>query len=116
MRPPFFLGIASKYPEYFINKRSFHILSPSWSLLKNVQNIKEHLRQARKMIPNAFFLILANDEAEYVQLTWHGIPCLLANTNIFINEKDFRPINIEQRYSAIYNAALQKAPALCLCE
>lgn len=117
MRTPFLLGIASKFPQYFVNKKSFHILSPSWTLINNVQNIKGQLSQAQKIIPNAFFLILANDEAEYVHLTWHGIPCLLANTNIFINEKDFRPIDIEKRYSAVYNAALQpyKRHELCAC-
>lgn len=115
MRAPFLLGIASKFPQYFVNKKSFHILSPSWTLINNISNIKGQLRQAREIIPNAFFLILVNDEAEYVHLTWHGIPCLLANANIFINEKDFRPIDVEKKYSAIYNAALQPYKRHELC-
>lgn len=116
-RPPLFLGVASVHPSFFATGTSLHLLSPSWSLLKNIGPIKEQLSSARTTMPKARFFFLANEEAEAIELQSHGIPTMLGNANMFIDEAAFQPVNdCPKRFSAIYNAALQPYKNHRLCK
>jgi glycosyltransferase involved in cell wall biosynthesis len=117
IRHPFLLGIASKFPASFSQKKSLHLLSPAWSVLKQVDALKKEMILAKTTIPNARFIVLANEEAELIELQAHGIFSIPANASMFVNEQDFKPKpNTPITFSAIYNAALQPYKNHYLCK
>lgn len=68
------------------------------------------------MIPNARFVVLANEESELLELQAHGVFSILANASMFVDERVFRPIpDTPVRYQAIYNAALHAYKNHYLC-
>ena len=114
---PYFLGIASRFPSSFASRRSLHLLSPAWSMLRRGETIAKEIAEAKSAIPNARFVVLANEEAELVELQAHGIFCILGNASMFVDERVFRPRpDTPLRYQAIYNATLRPYKNHHLCK
>ncbi|MBL8895633.1 MAG: glycosyltransferase [Rhizobiales bacterium] len=86
-------------------------------MLRRAGTIADEIAKAKSTIPDAKFVVLANEESELIELQAHGIFSILANASMFVDERVFRPITgMPVRYEAIYNAALHPYKNHHLCK
>jgi len=104
------LGLASLAPERFADQPSLNLLGLTWSheTTSLVQEIARHFAEAEQVLPKAHFVMMASTPTEQVQFARAGIPNILANELIFVDERLFVPpprgAARRRRFDAIYNA------------
>lgn len=104
------LGLASLAPERFADQPSLNFLGLTWSHETNalVQEIAYHFAEAERVLPKARFVMMASTPTEQVQFARAGVPNILANELIFVDERLFVPpprgATRRRRFDAIYNA------------
>ncbi|MFO1035127.1 MAG: hypothetical protein U1E15_14095 [Hyphomicrobiales bacterium] len=117
IREPYYAGIAQVFPALFANTPSLHLLSPSWSILDNMAALRNTLVEARKALPRAQFVVVANEEAEELELKLAGIPSIPGTATMFIDETVFDVLpGTDQRFEALYNATLRPFKNHQLCQ
>jgi hypothetical protein len=106
-----FTALSEGAPEVFDTDQALHLLHLMWTLEQGeVQMLVQGIAQAQKIFPGHIFLPLTSSENETFLLSQHGIPSLLANGLIFLDENVWRPDADEiaglPMFDAIYNARL----------
>ncbi len=106
------IGLAGRCPELFTGRPSLHLIGVCWALYPgDIAEIASEIRRMASVLPNALFVFLATSDHDLYRLSAAGIPCLLANTAIFTDEKIFRPMPPFEEpgfaYDAIYNARFE---------
>lgn len=110
------LGLCSSMPEPFRNRPSLHFVIPTHSLEDFYDSLERALATARHTLPLASFVILANEEAELVQLQARGITAFIANNLILTDETVFAPEDgAEKRFDAVYNGLFMPVKNHQLC-
>jgi glycosyltransferase involved in cell wall biosynthesis len=104
------LGLASLAPERFADQPSLNFIGLTWSheTTDLVQDIARHFAEAERVLPKARFVIMASTPTEQVQFARAGVPNILANELIFVDERLFVPpprgATRRHRFDAVYNA------------
>lgn len=103
------MGIAPFAP-YLASIPSLNFVGLSWTCESPsaAEGIRDNMRRAIEILPLAHFVILANTEAEAWLLSRLGVPNLLANELIFVDENLYAPppVTPPQEYDASYVARL----------
>jgi hypothetical protein len=108
------LGLASFAPDRFADRPSLNLLGLTWSyeIEASAQRCAQDFAEAASVFPKARFVMLANTPSESVQFSRAGVPNILANELIFLDERLFVPATpLERkrpRYDAVYVARLSK--------
>jgi hypothetical protein len=79
-------------------------------------NLAYELRDYQHLYPRRRFLFLANELSQLYQMQRLGLPCVMGNHNLFVDEKIFTPDNEESPdYDCIYNARMNAEKRHDLC-
>lgn len=113
------VGIASVRPDFFRGRDALHLIGFSFSNETpwEFEAFSNDIQALAKELPTNHFAVAANTEFEAYLLSTKGIPSMLANQSVFLDETAFRPLTDPpepQLFDAIYNARLdpQKRHAL----
>ncbi len=109
----FLMGLAPSRPEIFADRPALHLVGLTWSCesTRLVADIAADLAVAGRALPHCKFVILANTPTESLLLSRAGVPNMLANELIFVDERLFsvlppQPADLA-RFDAIYVARLE---------
>lgn len=108
------LGLASLAPERFAETPSLNFLGLTWSheSATLIDAVATDFAAAWRTLPKALFVMLANTPAEQAHFSRAGIPNILANELIFVDERLFAPsppgMRNARRFDAVYTARLHK--------
>lgn len=108
-------GLASLEPERFDGVPSLHFVGLTWSSeSKNMaERAKRDLVEIERRLPQARFVVLANTLIESLVLSEAGVPNIVANELIFIDERAYTPASPAARrpptYDAVYVGRLHDA-------
>lgn len=104
------MGLASLWPERFEGKPSLHLIGLTWSgeQHERVAELVADVAEARSRLPRATFVLLASTPNEAVAFSRAGIPNIVANGTLFVDERQFPPAtpSSQRRYDAAYTARL----------
>ncbi|HXL98968.1 MAG TPA: hypothetical protein VN932_03485 [Rhizomicrobium sp.] len=106
------LGLAGACPELFAGRRSLHFVSACWALgPQDMAEIASEWRRVSGMLPDALIVFLASTDDDVVRLSRSGVPTVLGNTSILVDEQIFKPLPdydfADAAYDAIYNARFE---------
>lgn len=111
---PIPLGLASLAPERFADQPSLNFIGLTWSheTTDLVAKVARDFAEAERVLPKARFVMLANTPTEQVQFSRAGVPNILANELIFVDERAFVPpppgAKRRRRFDAVYTARLRE--------
>jgi glycosyltransferase involved in cell wall biosynthesis len=106
------MGLAAGRPDLFADRKGLHLVGLTWSCESSsvVTEIATDYADAARTLPNSRFVILANTQVESVLLSQAGIPNMLANELMFVDERLSTvvapPAPNLARFDAIYVARL----------
>lgn len=102
------LGIASARPDHFSERPALHLVGTSFTIEDEAicDTIADDIAKLSKRLPESRFVMLTNSEFEAYLLSVRGVSSMMSSQSIFLDEKIFRPMEVEQRFDAIYNARL----------
>jgi len=106
------LGLPGDCPELFVGRKSLNFIAPSWMhYAKDINDIATHWRRTAETLDGARTVVLASTEREAVDLSAAGVPTLLFNPSILIDETVYKPQPAfdfaDAAYDAIYNARFE---------
>lgn len=101
-------GIAGCCPRAFEGRKSVHLLGLAWTAERagGAEKIAKRVARLQRDLPDSHFVILANSEFEAYKMSLMGLPTVLANELIFVDERSFHPRSIDPglpMYDAVYN-------------
>jgi hypothetical protein len=106
------LGIAPSRPDLFADRTGLHLVGLTWSCEPEdvIVELARDYAVAAKALPRAKIVVMASTAHESYVLSREGVPNLLANELIFIDERQFtvlppQPLS-SARFDAIYVARL----------
>lgn len=111
---PLPLGLASLAPERFADRPSLNFLGLTWSheTTDRVEGVVRDLAEAERVLPKARFVMMASTPMEQAQFARAGVPNILANELIFVDERLFVPpppaAKRRRRFDAVYVARLKE--------
>lgn len=110
--PPTPIGLAGASPELFSGRRSLHLVTPCWTLYaEDIAEMAQELRRLSAILPQATIVFLANTDDDALLLNNAGVPAILGNSAIFVDERAFKPLPAfdfsDAAYDAIYNARFE---------
>ncbi len=106
------MGLASVWPERFERDPSLHFLGLPWTAEPPgvAESIARDVVEWRARLPLARFVLMANTEYEAALLSQAGVPNIVANNSVFIDERIYAPPSGPnagpKRYDAAYVARL----------
>lgn len=106
------MGLAAARPDLFADKPALHLVGLTWSCESSsiVTNIATDYAQAVRTFPRSRFAVLTNTPVESTLLSRAGVPNMLANELIFVDERlstvVAEPPPTVARFDAIYVARL----------
>jgi hypothetical protein len=107
------MGLAAARPDLFADKKALHLVGLTWSCESSniVTNIAVDYAEAMRTLPRSRFAVLTNTPAESALLSRAGVPNMLANELIFVDERlstvVAEPSPTLARFDAIYVARLE---------
>jgi hypothetical protein len=106
------IGISGACADLFRGRKSLHFVAPVWTYSDaDISEIAAYWRNTMQKLPDALIVFLASTEYEAVELSKAGVPAVVCNVSIFVDEKVFRPLapmNLwDAEFDAIYNARLE---------
>ncbi len=105
------MGLVGCCPEAFEGRAGLHLLGLTWSAEREgrAEEIKQLLADLQRQHPESHFVMLASSEVESFLLSSRGVPTLLANELLFVDERAYRPLPVNPHasvYDAVYNARI----------
>jgi glycosyltransferase involved in cell wall biosynthesis len=106
------MGLASVWPERFERERSLHFIGLPWTAEPPgvAASIARDVVAWRARLPRARFVLMANTEYEAALLSQAGVPNIVANNSIFLDERIYAPPSSPnagpRRHDAAYIARL----------
>lgn len=102
------LGIAGARPDAFRGRKALHLIGLSFTLEppQRYQRVADELAELARQLPESRFVVLTNSEFESYLLSTVRVPSMMSSQLVFLNDRTFRPMDVEQRFDAIYNARL----------
>ena len=103
------MGLAPLAPGYYLDAPSLHFVGLTWSCesRESASSLRADMEKALAAIPKAHFVIMANTEAEVWFLSRLGVPAILANELMFIDESGFVVRDGgKKQFDAVYTARL----------
>jgi glycosyltransferase involved in cell wall biosynthesis len=106
------LGLAGACPELFTGRKSLNFVAPCWSYYQgDFSEIAREWRRTMARLPDAMIVALASTDREAAQLSSAGVPTVICNGSIFVDETVFKPLEpfdfSDAVYEAIYNARFE---------
>lgn len=106
------LGLAGACPELFHGRRSLHLVSPSWALFPaDISEIARECKRVSSLLPDAMVVFLSSTDHDAARLSTAGVPTIIGNSTIFVDERAFRPLPAfdfsDAAYDAIYNGRFE---------
>ena len=102
-------GLFSCSPEIFEGKRAVHLIgyNRSIELEDRRETLVDTIHNLNRDHAESHFVVLAHSEIEAYHLSINGVPNLLANELIFVDERQFVPAAPDPdlpQFDAVYNA------------
>jgi hypothetical protein len=104
------LGIADSYPELFRGRRALHLVGFAHPVEKApfAALASRHAELSERLVDNRIVFV-ANDDYGAFLLSRHGLPTILGNNDMFVDERIFKPVpSGSPRFDAVYNARFLK--------
>ena len=106
-------GLPGACPEVFAGTKALHLLGFSWSYDRpeKIAKLAEIYAKITGKLPDNSFVFLANTESESYRLSIEGLPNVLANELIFVDERRYAPslsVDRDVPFDAIYNARFSR--------
>jgi hypothetical protein len=106
------IGLAGALPELFLGRRSLNLISASWRLYRSdIAEIAREWKRASNLVPDALIVFVANTDFDAAQLSTAGVPTIMGNSTILVDERSFKPLPAfnfaDARHGAIYNARFE---------
>jgi glycosyltransferase involved in cell wall biosynthesis len=100
------LGIAGVRPDLFRGRRALHLVGFSFATENAplTEMAKKHAEFTKALTDNRFVFV-ANDDYSAFLLSEHGLPTILGNNDMFVDERIFKAVSSGgQAFDAVYNA------------
>jgi len=106
------MGLAAARPDLFADKPALHLVGLTWSCESSngVADIAADYAEATRTLPRSRFAILTNTSTESALLSRAGVPNMLANELMFVDERMSTVVVHEPartRFDAIYVARIE---------
>lgn len=103
------LSPAKELSPYLRKVPASFVINIAWTLLERdrAATLARKYHRHKRKFPQHYITMLANDRTECELLREHGVPAILCNHNAFLDERLYRIVPGEKKYTAAINSRMK---------